>query len=142
MDFSLKHSKLRALADFLVLAVILGFVTHCAYLKIDSMLKASLEESVALNSRSIAVGLNNQFDEEFKRLNATAYALENRIISLEDLESALMFEDDGEKIGIVTENNEAIFGEPLSPIIEKRFEKVLEGFSSWQSDTGRSCCFR
>ena len=138
MDFSLRHFKLRALADFLVLAVILGFVTHCAYLKIDSMLKESLEEAVALNSRSIAVGLNNQFEQEFKKLNAITYAIENRIISLEDLEAAVMFEENSEEIGIVTENNEAIFGPPLPQIIEKRFEKVFAGenFVTYQYDAG------
>ena len=138
MDFSLRHFKLRALADFLVLAVILGFVTHCAYVKVDSMLKESLEEAVALNSRSIAVGLNNQFEQEFKKLNAITYAVENRIISLEDLEAAILFEENDEEIGIVTENNEAIFGPPLPQIIEKRFERVFAGenFVTYQYDAG------
>ena len=62
---SLKKSAYRIFLEFLFLAIILTGAAYFTYNKIDSMLKESLEESVALTSRSIAVGLKNQFEEKF-----------------------------------------------------------------------------
>ena len=58
---SVNKLVVRAIVEFLVLASILSVLGYFAYYKIDSMLKESLEASVALQAKSIAVGLRNQF---------------------------------------------------------------------------------
>ncbi len=138
----IKKSAFQAAIEFLILMSIFSVIAYYSYSKIDALLKESLEESVALTSRSIAVGLNNQFEEKFQKLKAMAHNLEIGTISLENLDELFLFETEGEKIGILTENNEAIFGESLpenppedfsrnnstlSRNVFERFAKVFDG---------------
>ena len=135
---SLKKSAIQVFLEFFILAIILIAVAYFAYSKIDSMLKESLEESVALTSRSIAVGLNNQFEEKFMKLNAMAHNLEIGTISTENIDELFLFQTEGEKIGILTKNNDAVFGEALPENIFSRFEKIFNGekFVMYYKDIG------
>ena len=108
-----KSLLVRAIIEFIVLASILTMLGYAIYFKIDSMLKESLEESVALQANSIAVGLKNQFNEKFHKLRAAAYITETGQVSLENIDSVFMVGTKGESLGIVTKDNEAIIGYPL-----------------------------
>ena len=122
-----KSLLVRAIIEFIVLALILTMLGYAIYLKIDSMLKESLEEAVALQANSIAVGLKNQFNEKFHKLKAAAYIAESGQVAIENINDVFMVGTKGESLGIVTKNNEAIIGYPLPKSIESRFAKVFEG---------------
>ncbi|MBR1396918.1 MAG: hypothetical protein IJ563_05230, partial [Selenomonadaceae bacterium] len=118
---------LRAIVEFLVLAVILSLIGYFIYCKIDVMLKESLEESVALQARSIAVGLRNQFDEKFHRLHAAASLAANGKVALPDIDDVFLVGAIGEEMGIVNRNNEAFRGPPLPNRLMERFQDVFNG---------------
>ena len=122
-----KSLLVRAIIEFIVLASILTMLGYAIYFKIDSMLKESLEESVALQANSIAVGLKNQFNEKFHKLQAAAYLTETGQVAIESVDNVFMVGTKGESLGIVTKDNEAIIGYPLPTIIEDRFRKVFAG---------------
>lgn len=126
-NFSVKNLKLRAVTEFLILAIILVFATHCAYLKIDSMLKNSLEEAVALTSKSIAVGLNNQFEQKLSELQTRAFLLQKNEISESDLIDILKAGKKGRTIGILDSDKKIVAGDFLSDDEIKILEPIFNG---------------
>ena len=124
---SINKLLVRAIIEFLVLSAILSVIGYGIYSKVDSMLKESLEESVALQANSIAVGLRNQFDEKFHKLRAAANIAESGQVEIEKIDDVFMVGTKGESMGIVTKDNKAIIGYPLPNIIEERFQKVFQG---------------
>ena len=118
---------IRAIVEFFVLLLIFSFIGTLIYSKVDEELTESLEESVALQARSIAVGLRNQFNEKFHKLRAAAYIAENGQVALENIDEVFMVGTKGESLAIVTKDNEAIIGHPLPSILEPYFQKVFHG---------------
>ena len=117
----------RAVIEFLVLSAILSMIGYFVYGKIDSMLKESLEEAVALQARSIAVGLRNQFEEKFHRLQAAALLTSNGKVAIADIDDVFLVGAAAETMGIVNKNDEAFRGEPLPARLMVKFQKVFEG---------------
>ena len=124
---SVNRLVIRAIIEFVVLASILSLIGYSAYYKLETSLKASLEEAVALQAKSIAVGLNNQFNEKFHKLRAAAYIAESGQVAIENIDEVFMVGTKGESLGIVTKDNKAIIGYPLPQILVERFQKVFEG---------------
>ena len=124
---SINKLLVRAIIEFLVLAAILSVIGWFIYGKIDALLKESLEESVALQARSIAVGLRNPFEEKFHRLQAAALLTSNGKVAIKDVDDVFLVGAIGEEIGIVNKNNEAFRGKPLPAKLLKRFHKVFDG---------------
>ena len=87
---SLNSLALRAVIEFMVLLIILSSIGWFTYKKMDSLLKESLEESVALQAKSIAVGLRNQFEEKFHRLQAVALLTSNGKVAIEDIDDLFL----------------------------------------------------
>ena len=117
----------RAVVEFIVLAIMLSLIGYFVYYKIDSMLKESLEESVALQARSIAVGLRNQFEEKFHRLQAAALLTSNGKVAIKDIDDVFLVGAVDEEMGIVNKNNEVFRGNPLPTRLIVKFQKVFEG---------------
>ncbi|MBR2179262.1 MAG: response regulator [Selenomonadaceae bacterium] len=118
---------IREAVEFLVLASILSVLGYFAYYKIDSMLKESLEESVALQAKSIAVGLRNQFEEKFHRLQAVALLTSNGKVAIEDIDDLFLVGAVDEEMGIIDRNNEPLKGNPLPARLMEKFANVFNG---------------
>ena len=104
----------RAVAEFIVLALIFGVIGHAIYTKVDKELTSSLEESVALQSQSIAFGIEQQSKREFDKLRIGAKLVEQGKVSIEDLIEVTLIGTKGKKMGIITQSGRTIAGEPLS----------------------------
>ena len=118
---------IRAMTEFLILASILGLIGYFVYHKMDSTLKSSLEESVALQANSIAVGLRNQFEEKFHRLEAAASLVSEGKIKIEEIDELFLIGAVDERIGIVDGNNEVIRHEALPEKVFEQLKPVLQG---------------
>lgn len=57
---------LRAVMEILLCACILGLVGVTVYCKMDNLLTEALEESVARQARTVAFGLEQQFQQELE----------------------------------------------------------------------------
>ena len=124
---SVNKLVIRAVVEFLVLASILSVLGYFAYYKIDSMLKESLEESVALQAKSIAVGLRNQFEEKFHRLQAASILTSSGKMAIDDIDDVFLIGSVGEEMCIVNEYNEPLKGNPLPERLRKKFQNVFKG---------------
>ena len=126
--FTSKNSLVaRAISECLLLVSILFLIGFFVYNKLDLTLKESLEESVALQSQSIAFGIQQQFDEEFKKLESCATLVERGQITFENLIDLSTVGTNGESMGILKRNGELIAGSPLTAEQFKLFENVFNG---------------
>ena len=124
-----KNSKVRALSEFLILSVILGIAAFFSYNKIDSMLKNSLEESVALQSRTIAFSIERQFKEQLNDLKSNAKFIEQNRFETENLIKMLTNKYPGKKMGIIRDDFSLAVGNSLDADTIKLFQKVFDGES-------------
>ena len=125
---SLNNLAVRAVIEFVVIASILSLLGYAAYYKLDASLKKSLEESVTLQSQSIAFGMNRQFDEEFKKLESCGSLAERGEITFDKLPDLILAEaNGGESIGILTQYGDVIVGSPMDKELLQLFQKVFEG---------------
>ena len=124
---SMNKLVVRAIAEFLALAGILSLVGYFVYYKMDMRLKESLEESVALQGKSIAVGLKNQFDEEFNKLHSAVRVTEQGVVSISDLQNIFVTSAQEEKLGIVTHDGRVLAGPPIESDLLKDLDDVFNG---------------
>ena len=122
-----KNLVIRATIEFVVLTSILTFIGYFVYSNMDKMLKDSLEESVALQGKSIAVGLKNQFDEEFNKLHSAARVTEQGIVAISDLPSIFVTFGEEEELGVVTPDGRVLAGSPIKSDLIKDLENVFNG---------------
>ena len=108
---SINKLAIRAIVEFIALTSVLGVIGYGAYYKLDVTLKKSFEESVALQAKSIAVGLRNQFEEKFHRLEAASSLVSEGKIELDDIDEVFLVGSVGEEIGIINRNNESFRGQ-------------------------------
>ncbi len=118
---------MRAITEFLILLSVFGLAGYLIYVKIDKELTESLEESVALNSQSIAYGLNKQFDEEFQKLESCAALAEKGEMTYQNLIDVSVVRMIGESMGILTREGELIIGDPISEEEFALLKNVFEG---------------
>ena len=118
----------RAMIEFCILASIFIAIGYFIYHKLDTSLKESLEESVTLQSQSIAFGMNRQFDEEFKKLESCGSLAERGEIPFDKLPNLILAEaNGGESIGILTQDGDLIAGSPMDKELLQLFQRVFEG---------------
>ena len=125
---SLNNLTFRAVIEFLILAAIFIVVGYAVYHKLDSTLKESLEESVALQGQTIAFGMEKQFVEEFKKLESCAILAEEGKISFDNLiELSLVGTAGEESMGILSRNGSTIAGSPMTSEEFELFKNVFDG---------------
>ena len=117
----------RAISEFLIMTSILALIGFFVYNKLDSVLKKSLEESVALQSQAMSFGIQQQFDEEFKKLESCAKLVEQGKMTFENLIDVSLVVATGESMGILNKNGEVIAGTPMTSEQLKLFENVFNG---------------
>ena len=116
--FSVSLKKYRpgvsSIFDFLLFAMLLCFASFFAYQWMDHLLKESLNESVIRQSRTIAYGLEQQFDQELAKLRTNAALLEKGRVRADDLiEVSLADFGTGKSMGLLAEDGTAVAGTPL-----------------------------
>ena len=104
----------RAVAEFIVLAVIFGIIGHAIYTKVDEELTSAFEKSVALQAQSLAFGIEQQSKHEFDKLRIAAALIEQGKLPVEDLFETTLSDTEGETMGIITKDGRTIAGSPLS----------------------------
>ena len=123
---SLNNLAVRAMVEFIVITSVLSLIGYAAYRTLDKELKSSLEESVALQSQSIAFGIEQQFEEEFKKLQScSALAMKGKI-TFDNLIELSLVGTTGESMGILTRTGEVITG---SSIPKEEFELFYNVFN-------------
>ena len=124
---SMNNLALRAVTEFIVFASILSLIGYFVYYKMDMRLKESLEESVALQGKSIAVGLKNQFDEEFNKLHSAVRVTEQGIVAISDLPSIFVTSTQEETLGVVAPDGRVLAGPPIKNEFIRDLENVFNG---------------
>ena len=124
---SINKLTARALTEFIILAGILSLIGYFVYYKMDMRLKESLEESVALQGKSIAVGLKNQFDEEFNKLHSAVRVTEQGTVAISDLPSIFVTSTQEETLGVVAPDGRVLAGPPIEGDLLKDLEDVFNG---------------
>ena len=105
----------RATIEFIALATILTIIGFFGYCKMDTLLIESLQESVALQSQSIAYTLNERFQHKLDELQTRAELLQQNKMPLNELlEVETIGTKKGRSKGVISEDNSTIAGEPLS----------------------------
>ena len=128
----------RAVAEFVVLALILGVIGHFIYTKVDEELTKSLEESVALQSQSLAFGIEQQSKHMFDKLKTSASLVEQGKLSPYDFIDVSLIGMEGEKMGIVSQNGNTIAGTPLDSETLNNVQSAFTGTEvvKYRQDTG------
>ena len=128
----------RAVVEFLILAFIFSVFGIGIYTKVDKELTRSLEESVALQSQSIAFGIEQQSKHEFEKLKTGARLIEQGNLSVEDLINVTLIGTDGETMGIVTKSGNTIAGTALAPKVLNILYSAFNGVEvvKYRQDVG------
>ena len=116
----------RAVAEFIILAVILIIARHSIYNKIDTMLIDELKGAVAQQSQSISQALNGRFQQTLNELQARARLIQQNVISPEEsLDKATIGNQIGRTRGILRQDNSAIVGQPLPKDLFQKLERTF-----------------
>ena len=124
---SMNKLMVRAIIEFVMLATILSLAGYFVYYKMDLNLKESLEETVALQSKSIAFGLEQQFNEQFKKLRAASSVIESGQITPDNLKNFFMVGSIDEKMGMISQHGKLISGDRFNYDILRDFKDVFDG---------------
>ena len=124
--FSNKFVK-RAMAEFVVSAIILTIIGHIIYDKMDQWLIESLKESVAQQAQSIAYTLNERFQHKLDELQSRAELLRQNKMPAEDLlDVATIGTKTGRIRGVLREDNSVVAGSPLPEDLFQSVHNVFE----------------
>ena len=115
--------KLRAFAEFLLIACVVATLSFIGYCHMNNMLKEALEESVARNTRTIAYELNKRFHMEMNYLKNQAKKIESGDINAGEIVNFL--EDvSANHAGIISPDGEVILGKQPPEVIREACRKV------------------
>ncbi len=123
---SINKIKIQAFAEFVALSLIFAIIGYFVYIKVDSELKKSLEESVALQSQSLAFGIEQQSKHEFEKLKTGAKLVERNKVTIEDLIEISLIGAEGENIGVLREDGSVIAGSALKDECLKLISDVFD----------------
>ncbi len=119
--------RARSIFDFLLFAMLLCFVSFWAYQWMDHLLKEALNESVMRQSRTIAYGLEQQFEQELSKLCTNAALLAKGRVRANDLiEVSLADSGTGKRMGLLAEDGTAVAGDPLRSDV---YQSIKSAFS-------------
>ena len=135
---SMNSLVLRAISEFIALAIIFSIIVCSVYNKVDNELTKSLEESVALQSQSLAFGIEQQSRHMFDKLRTSASLIEQGKLSPYDFIDVSLIGMKGEKMGIITKNGDTIAGTPLDPDTIDNIQSAFTGTEvvKYRQDTG------
>ena len=120
MGISSNKFTVRAIVEFVALATILSLIGYYFYCKIDHILIESVKDAVALQSQSIAYGLNERFQHKLDELQTRTELLQKKQFPAEELlDIATIGTKKGRDRGILHEDNSTIAGESLPDEIFK-----------------------
>ena len=142
MNDSSKKLLIRAVTEFVALAMILLIVKTMIYSKIDAMLIAELEGAVAQQSQSISQALNGRFQETLGELQTRAMLFrQGRLSAEESLDRATMGANSGISRGILRQNASVIAGEQLPEDLTKYLDRTFAGERAVTYIHGRGLLF-
>ena len=105
---------LRTLIEFSLCAVLLGVACFTAYCKVDTLLTEALEESVARQAKTVAFGLEQQFEQELTEMQGWAHLAEQGKVDVGILEEDNhSFVPKGKITGILDKRGNLITGQPM-----------------------------
>jgi|GEM_PF-464454 len=105
---------LRVTVEILLCACILGLVCFTVYCKMDNLLTGALEESAARQARTVAFGLEQQFQQVLAEMQDWAYLAEQGRIDVEMLkEDAASLKQQGKLTGILDRGGNLLVGNPM-----------------------------
>ena len=107
-----RKATLFTALDFLLMLLLLGIVTYLVHCRIDVVLTAALENSVTRQSRTVAFGLEQQFEQEMKTQRAWARLLMEEKISL-DAYASTSNPGQGKIKGVMTTGGRVVSGDAL-----------------------------
>ncbi len=93
----------RAVADFLCCALLLCLVGSLAYQWMDGLLKESLIELAARQSKTLAFSMEQQFDQELDRLRTSTDLIATGRVTVHDMIEVAQTEMAGKTVGILSE---------------------------------------
>lgn len=128
----------RAVVDFLCCALILCLAGCIAYHWMDGLLKESLIESAARQSKTLAFGMEQQFDQELARLRTSADLMATGRVTVHDMIEMAQTEMEGKSAGILDGDGAALAGAPVPADAFQSLRRAeTEGASvSYQADSG------
>ena len=127
MEKSSNQFLVRAIIEFVTLAIILSIISCLIYQKMDMVLIDSMKESVAQQSQSMAYTLKERFQHKLDELQSRAELLQqNRISAKELIDVATIGTKTGRVRGILREDNSVIAGESLSEDMFQTIHKIFE----------------
>lgn len=123
-----KQIILRAVCEFLILAVIMCILRSVLYSKIDVMLLEEIQGAIAQQAQSIAYTLNERFQHKLNELQNRAELLQNGRMSAEELlDVATIGTTTGRTRGVLRQDNSTIAGASLPDDIFGNLERAFEG---------------
>jgi len=128
MEKSSRQLIVRAIVEFVILAVILGIARHIIYNKIDIMIIEELKGAVAQQSQSISQALNGRFKQTLGELQARTILIQQNIVTVEEsLDKPTSNPRIGRTRGILRRNNSPVAGAPLNEDLFKSLNKAFDG---------------
>ena len=128
MNDSSKKLLVRAVAEFVALAMILIILRTMIYSKIDTMLIEELKGAVAQQSLSISQALNGRFQETLGELQTRAMLFrQGRLSAEESLDRATMGSNSGISRGILRQDGDLIAGYELPKDLLKYLDRAFAG---------------
>lgn len=105
---------LRVLIEVTLCACLLTLICFTAYCKVDTLLTEALEESVARQAKTVAFGLEQQFEQEITELQGWAHLAEQGKVDVGILEDDdHSFVPKGKNTGILDKRGNLIIGKPM-----------------------------
>ncbi|MBQ7479355.1 MAG: response regulator [Selenomonadaceae bacterium] len=128
----------RAVVDFLCCALILCLIGGLAYHWMDGLLKEALIESAARQSKTLAFGMEQQFDQELAKLRTNAELIATGRVTASDMIEMAQTEMEGKSVGILDGTGTAFAGDSVSaPVFQDIRRAESEGIPiSYQSGHG------
>ena len=103
----------RAAADFLCCALFLCLMGSLAYHWMDGLLKESLIESAARQSKTLAFSMEQQFDQELDRLRTSTDLIATGRVTVHDMIEVAQTEMAGKTVGILSEDGTTLAGDSV-----------------------------
>ena len=126
-ETTVRGQAVRAVIEFLIIALILFAVGGLVHLKINEMLDQSLEESLRKHIKTLAYSVESQFNQELGELRDGALMVKQKRLAAKDLIDVANIQGQGSRIGIIRDDGQLLAGDPLPRFELEQFYKVFRG---------------
>ena len=142
MKKSSKELLIRAIVEFIALAMILILLRTVAYDRIDRIIIDELKGAVAQQSQSISQALNGRFQQTLGELQTRAGLFrQGRLSAEESLDRATLGANSGVTRGILRQDKTLIAGYDLPEDLQKYLDKTFAGEKAVTYIHGRGLLF-